>query len=427
MPHSSIKLYKKSTNNESFVIVYYQHQEPVLRYRTGVKVKKAHFSEKSGLVKKTDPDASAKNKKIADAQANVEGLIEEYDKEFGVLPTSKFIDGQLKDGIQAKREKAEADLLDCFQDFVRDKAVEFATPERSMASLRDYKSTGNALRDFEQVNGTILTPHLNTKSWLDKFNTFLSKPRPKIAGYRFITKRQNDKTRHKRLSILKSFGQYLVDNGYLSNIDALLKYKIEVKKKIYYTLSLAEVELLGRQKFKSKPHQTAVDMFLVACHTGLRFSDLIQITKFMVRDITNGQVLRLSTQKTKEQIEVPLTPIAKQILQRYDYSFVKSRIGKPKPLLSSQKANYYLHDALKSLDTFREEYEYGTGGYGKPKYELITFHTGRRTFITELVNDTISLNAIMKMTGHRKIQTLEQYINPDYDIMMENVAPFAKL
>jgi integrase len=42
--------------------------------------------------------------------------------------------------------------------------------------------------------------------------------------------------------------------------------------------------------------------FLLTCYTGLRFSDLVSIKAEHLR----GQVLRMTTQKTRETITVPL-------------------------------------------------------------------------------------------------------------------------
>ena len=70
---------------------------------------------------------------------------------------------------------------------------------------------------------------------------------------------------------------------------------------------------------------------------------------------------------------------------------------------------------------------FGNDGDSKPIYEQITFHTARRTFITNLVNANISLNAIMKMTGHKKITTLQEYINSDYQLIKENIKIFNEI
>jgi integrase len=44
------------------------------------------------------------------------------------------------------------------------------------------------------------------------------------------------------------------------------------------------------------------------------------------------------------------------------------------------------------------------------KYETITGHKGRDTFITNLIENT-PINEIMKYTGHTKVSTLMKYVD----------------
>ena len=44
-----------------------------------------------------------------------------------------------------------------------------------------------------------------------------------------------------------------------------------------------------------------------------------------------------------------------------------------------------------------------------PKYEKISAHTGRRTFITLSLQNGVPIHILQEQTGHRKIQTLLRY------------------
>jgi integrase len=284
--------------------------------------------------------------------------------------------------------------------------------------LKDYTSTKNALLDYIKVNGTVSLNNLNNQIWLSQFNTFLSKTRKEIIGYKFKTSAQNDKTRSKRFSVLKEFGKWLVKNKFLTTIETLNEFRIKPIKIKYYALSLEELKKIQNFRFINANYQKAIDILIVACHCGVRFSDAIRINKNRITNYEDTEILKMISQKSKEKFEVPLTKKVKEILVKYDYNL---------NLMAGQKVNKYIHEALELVDGFKEEYEYGTEGDAKPIYKLVTFHTGRRTFITNLVNNNISLNAIMKMTGHKKISTLQGYINPDYPLMIENVKIFNDL
>jgi site-specific recombinase XerD len=138
----------------------------------------------------------------------------------------------------------------------------------------------------------------------------------------------------------------------------------------------------------------------------------------MVKTKKNTLILELNTQKTKTKAEIPLSKFAHHILEKYNYNL---------KLYSEANTNAYIHEALRTITAFNEPYVYGSENEDAPKYKLITFHTGRRTFITNLVNNNVNLNAIMKMTGHRKISTLQEYINPNYELVIENIRVFNNL
>ena len=48
--------------------------------------------------------------------------------------------------------------------------------------------------------------------------------------------------------------------------------------------------------------------------------------------------------------------------------------------------------------------------YTIPKYELLTTHTGRRTFICNAIMLGISPNIVMKWTGHADYNAMRPYI-----------------
>jgi integrase len=418
MPYSTLNLYKENANKEKFVIVYYRHGGNPIRHRTGVTVNSKNWDKKVGKVKPADESFETKNQIIKNSHDLVEQIVNQFILQNGIKPTCDFVKKEIQSGRKLLKEKIEANIIECFNDFLAQKRIEFASPERSAASLKDYVSTRNALIDYSQVVGTISPNSLNNVVWLNQFNRFLASPRKHIKGYKYMTGVQNDKTRDKRFSVLRTFSTWLIENNYLSSAKNLLSYDIKVQRKKYYALSLTEIKTLQIYKFENVTYQKAIDLFIVACHTGVRIGDVSRINRARIHKHNETEILIMNNQKTKEQIEVPLTEKANEIIKKYDYNL---------RLMTDQKVNFYLHEALQNFECFKEDYEYGVDGDTKPKYKLITFHTGRRTFITNLVNNNINLNAIMKMTGHRKISTLQQYINPDYELIIDNVKIFNDL
>jgi integrase len=417
MAYSSIKLYRKISNNVKSVVVYYK-QKTTLRHLTTVAVKEKDFDKKAGRVKPTDKEYEQKNEIIQRAHEQIESTIVSYVKEHAVKPDCDYVKKQIKLNTDAVKIKSGSELTDYYQKFLQEKTIFFANPDRSKQSLKDYQSTFNALLDYQRVVKSIPLNALVDNIWLEQFNQFLSKERPAVAGYTFLSSKQGAKTRHKRFICLKNFGNWLVSKNHLPSVEVLSKFRIRVEDNNHYALTLDEMKLLQDKIFKRETHQKAIDVFLFACHTGLRISDVKQLKKSMVKNKKGNTVLELNTQKTKAKAEVPISRLALHILDKYNYNL---------RLFSEQKLNKYIHEALQTIDEFNEYYVYGTRNEDAPKHELITFHTGRRTFITNLVNNNVNLNAIMKMTGHKKISTLQEYINPDYELITENIKIFNDL
>lgn len=57
----------------------------------------------------------------------------------------------------------------------------------------------------------------------------------------------------------------------------------------------------------------------------------------------------------------------------------------------------------------------------KPKHDLVVIHTARRTLATLLVDNGLPYHQVLKITGHKKLSTLQKYIksSADTNLMLE--------
>lgn len=149
------------------------------------------------------------------------------------------------------------------------------------------------------------------------------------------------------------------------------------------------------------------DLFIVGCYTGLRFSDFSQIKR---ENIRNGMI-SLRTQKTNELVTIPVHPIVEEIMSKYKGKYANSL----PPAFANQIMNGYLKDIGK-LAEFEESVLVSKTIGGKKvsqtfkKYELITTHTARRSFATNLFLQEFPAISIMKLTGHRSEKNFMNYI-----------------
>ena len=173
---------------------------------------------------------------------------------------------------------------------------------------------------------------------------------------------------------------------------------------------ISGIDLSGHKKL-----DIVRDLFLIGCYTGLRYSDYSNIKPENI-DIKNN-LLQIVTKKTDTPIAIPLHTVVNSILKKYNYVLPKS--------ISNQKTNDYLKD----LGIREKEWEKDKqtkclhqtvtkvitkGGMethtNKKKYELLSTHTARRSFATNLYLSGFPSISIMKITGHSTEKSFMKYI-----------------
>jgi len=169
-----------------------------------------------------------------------------------------------------------------------------------------------------------------------------------------------------------------------------MKYKVLIMDK--------EVE-----SYKLETLDIVRDGFLLECWTGCRFSDLGKITK---QNIKNG-LITIKQQKTGTEVIIPLHPVSIAILEKYNYT-------PPKPV-SNQCFNDIIKIICRIADiTEKEKKEITKGGLKQIDYlekcELVSSHTGRRSFATNNYRMGLDTYTIMKITGHKTESSFLKYI-----------------
>ncbi len=147
------------------------------------------------------------------------------------------------------------------------------------------------------------------------------------------------------------------------------------------------------------------DVFCFSCATGLRYSDLAQLK----REHIKKDEIRLTVTKTKELLSIPLNKFSRPIIEKY------SSNHRPLPIISNQKMNDCLKELCEKVaiddpvqivrfrGARREEVVY-------PKFELISVHTGRKTFCTLSLEKGMSAEEVMKISGHKDYKSFSRYV-----------------
>ncbi|MBL7882584.1 MAG: tyrosine-type recombinase/integrase [Bacteroidia bacterium] len=269
------------------------------------------------------------------------------------------------------------------------------TTDRKYFTKKQLRQSIRLLREFKQESKRSL--HLDSID-LDFYDQYMS----------FLIGRNYGKNSIGTfIKNVKVFMNEAVDRKLTTNLqfkNRRFKTVEEPSESIY--LTEAEIQRLCDLDLSSNLRLDKVkDLFIIACYTGLRFSDLVQLRNENINK--EGSLVRIRTQKTGELVIIPLKSHVKHILAKHE--------GIPPQAISNQKMNDYLKE-LGQLAEIKEAVliSFTKGGEQQnvvfEKWQLITTHTARRSFATNAYLQNVPTISIMKITGHRTEKSFLKYI-----------------
>ena len=367
---------KEVINFQGKVYLYYSNKGQVIRIATGI-----NWSEQN----------DALNKKVIDNKLKkLRNIIADYNIDFGGNPSRDYVKGKMK----VEEASSKTYLLDFFKEFLEVKYKEVRDNDIKAQSVKDYENLKTAIVGYEtHTNNKLFLKDINDNFFSD-FKTFLNKVRE-----------LNDNTARKRLITFRAFLNYCFSKQYI-------KDKIEIKKKTIRIGYDPTIVYVNDEEFKNlldwedcpKTFIKVRDLFIFGCLTSLRYSDLMTLRK---HHIIGNHIVK-DSEKTDEQYKIPLTTKSKAILEKYEYQL---------PYYTNQAYNRMLKDMAEKSGFFNTEIiiETKTGKKKDPttkkKWQMITTHTARRTFVTRCILKGIPINKIMMMTSHKRLDTIIKYMN----------------
>ncbi len=213
-------------------------------------------------------------------------------------------------------------------------------------------------------------------------------------------------------------------------ISSAIEFQVKLKgtdsslKKVIF-LTLDELKHMDSLSIpESKNYLARVrDVFVFCCFSGLRYSDAYNLKKADDK----GDFIEFVTQKTTDRLRVELNKYSREILDRYKE--VPLPYGKALPVITNQKMNNYLKELgeMAGLDA-PETITYFRGNERieetKPKYELLSTHCARKTFVTNLIYMGVSDHVIRQWTGHKDAKSFDVYHKIVDDIKAREMAKF---
>lgn len=201
----------------------------------------------------------------------------------------------------------------------------------------------------------------------------------------------NDSGALKRMSFISTVINEAIRYGKLQH-NPFMVYRKPAKHypaKIWLTKS--ELQAIEEMETNSIVLQHVATWFLLACYTGLRYSD---IEKFEpAKHIQEGRII-LYTTKSGEVVSLKINAGVKRILHRLQQQG-------PVKVYTNQKCNQYLKAIAHKCGITK----------------LLTFHSARHTFAVQCANMGISQEVTSKLLGHSDLRTTATY----YKIVNERI------
>ena len=269
------------------------------------------------------------------------------------------------------------------------------------------------------------------KALADRFVSFMEK-----NGY-MVT------SINKYIICFKAMIQNAMDQELHNNLIALRAFS---KKKIQETdkakeiyLTKAELQALYEMPLEGLKDKVR-DVFLVGCYTCQRFSDYARLEQENFTTTAKGtKVVRIVQEKTGNDVVIPiLNDNLLHIAAKYGYDI---------PKVNDVILNRYIKQILKELSSTvpslarkertlltmkeREKEKQGLvsferdnkGNVIKPRYELVSSHTARRSGITNLyLSGNFDTYQMMSISGHRDEKTFYEYIKLSSDEVADSIA-----
>lgn len=125
------------------------------------------------------------------------------------------------------------------------------------------------------------------------------------------------------------------------------------------------------------------------------YIDIFNLTKEQITIGVDGNLWIITNrQKTGINSNIPLLPIAEEIIKKYENHPLVSNSGKLLPVYSNQKVNEYLKTIADNCNINKK----------------LTFHCARHTFATTVtLSNNVSMESVSKMLGHKSIKTTQHY------------------
>lgn len=375
---------KANTKGQCVIYVRYTHMSRTTYFSTGQMINKVDWNNEKCEVRK-NRGSNFLNDLLKKHLVGIEDIKTQLLLK-DVEPTIEEVKDRFTEKCKPQRSN-KLDFFDYEKEYLDFKQNTQGVSPRSMRLMRSFF---NHMRKFEKYRfRKIFFRNINDEFY-DEFKSYFFKvldSSPNTVGG--------------QIKFLKTYLGWTVFAGY----NTFERFRTFVKPKStpeIIALTIEELNQLFSYDFSSiKRLERVRDVFILACSTGMRYSDFSRLTANNIQ----GGMINIRMQKTKRIISIPLTDYSKIILEKYNYDI---------PKISNQNFNEFIKEAgeMAGLINPREITTY-KGNKEKvesiPLCNLLRSHIGRKTFVSLSLN-SMSPRDVMAISGHRDFSSFEKYV-----------------
>ena len=353
--------------------------------------------------------------KLNELKLRISSFYDDYFDTFKKYPNKKELFGFIKSNKSVIEFLPKVEKVKCvefFESIVERRKIgkELTKGKRfSSQTITHYNSFVKSIKGFQEYNGKrfYYLEEFKNKKLIEEYEIYLTTELDMMIN-----------SIHNKMKTLKSFLQVAVSESLIS-FNPFKHHNITLYTEDSNAVVFTKEEMLQLEEldFSDNPFYDRIrDQYLIYLWSGVRKSDLNNLINVMHPD-SKSYVFK--SEKTGEICEIPAFETLKKVAEKYNYDF-------PEPISDIIVLKEIKH-ICKMLPTMNVNLEksFLKGGTRHrnilKKYQMIVIHTARRTLATILVEYGLPYEQVMKITGHKKLVTLQKYVKSslNIDLMLE--------
>ncbi|MEK6479077.1 site-specific integrase [Catalinimonas sp. 4WD22] len=392
---------KPNSKKETRILLYYHFEGKRIKVPIGETIEPSNWDNKKQRVKEkisTEEFYEDLNKRLE----NIEKEVRKAHRKAKINRTVFTKD----DIIKATKPIEKLDFFTEYKKFIESKKN---TSKES--SIKKHYTTYNSLKKFQKSTGYKITFESLNDVFFDNYITHL------ISHPDYLTKDDHiinipdkkiglaNNTIESYLVRLRAFMNYATEKELTINKN-YKKFKVKEDDVEIIHLDIEEIEAFEELDLSgNKKLNNVRNLFLLECYTSLRYSDIVNLKPDNINE--DAILINLTTIKTNDRLKIPISPPAKKVIKEF-------LEGNMYPI-SAQKFNTYLKELAQMAELNEPIIITRNSGSKRVellynKYELITSHVGRKTFVTIHYLGGVRTEILMSITGHKDYRNFKRYL-----------------